>query len=60
MGSGDSDRRAVEGRMRLDNPPGEGDIVILTRACTGFDGGSEVGEAIRGPDRVKTGTSKFN
>ena len=24
-------------------------------ACTGFDGGFEVEEAIRGPDRVQTG-----
>ncbi len=27
-----------------------------TRACTGFDGGFEVEEAIRGPARVSTGT----
>ena len=34
--------------------------LLLTRACTGFDGGFEVEEAIRGPDHDKTGTLKLN
>lgn len=32
----------------------------LFRGCTGFDGGFEVEEAIRGPDHDKTGFLKLN